>query len=98
MSSQGSLGLLFDMSFSEFITTRVIKFLYILGIIVAAIVTLSLIIGGFARGAGMGILMLLFSPVVFLLYVFLARIWCEIVIVLFRIAENTSELVKQKSL
>lgn len=96
-TTQGFLSLLFDMSFSEFLTIRVIKFLYILGIIVAAIATISLIVTGFARGAGTGILFLIISPLIFLLYVFFARLWCEIIIVLFRIAENTSQLVELKS-
>ncbi|HHS12810.1 MAG TPA: DUF4282 domain-containing protein [bacterium] len=96
MENQNPLRMLLDLSFTEFITIRVIKFLYIIGVIIAAIATIGLIAGGFTAGAGRGILFLLLSPIVFILYVLLARIWCEIIIVLFRIAENTSKIAEKK--
>ncbi len=95
MDTQGFLGSIFDLSFAEFITIRIIKLLFILGIIFAAIGTLLLIVTGFSNGIGAGILSLILSPLIFLVYVLLARIWCEMIIVLFRIAENTGRLVDQ---
>jgi len=95
MDTQGFLGSIFDFSFTEFITIRIIKFLFILGIIFAAIGTLLLIITSFSKGIGAGILALVLSPLVFLVYVLLARIWCEMVIVVFRIADHTARLVEQ---
>ena len=95
MDTQGFLGSIFDLSFTEFITIRIIKFLFILGIIFAAIGTLLLIVTGFSNGIGAGILSLVLSPLIFLVYVLLARIWCEMIIVIFRIAENTGRLVDQ---
>ena len=95
MQNKGSIGMLFDLSFSEFVTTRVIKVLFIIGVIFAAIGSIALIVTGFSAGAGQGVLFLILSPIVFLLYVLLARIWCEIIIVVFRIGENTSRLVDQ---
>jgi hypothetical protein len=35
------------------------------------------------------------SPLIFFIYVIVARVYLEIIIVIFRIAENTSRLVKQ---
>ena len=95
MDTQGFLGSIFDFSFTEFITIRIIKFLFILGIIFAAIGTLLLIITSFSKGIGAGILALVLSPLIFLIYVLFARIWCEMVIVVFRIAEHTGRLVEQ---
>jgi hypothetical protein len=95
MDTQGFLGSIFDLSFTEFITIRIIKFLFVLGIILAAIGTLLLIVTGFSNGIGVGILSLVLSPLIFLVYVLLARIWCEMIIVMFRIAENTGRLVEQ---
>jgi hypothetical protein len=95
MDTQGFLGSIFDLSFTEFITIRIIKFLFVLGIILAAIGTLLLIVTGFSNGIGVGILSLVLSPLIFLVYVLLARIWCEMIIVMFRIAENTGRLVDQ---
>ena len=97
MDTQGFLGSIFDLSFVEFITIRIIKLLFILGIIFAAIGTLLLIVTGFSNGIGAGILSLILSPLIFLVYVLLARIWCEMIIVLFRIAENTGRLVDRGS-
>jgi hypothetical protein len=83
-----------DFSFSEFVTTRLIKVLYVLGIIGAGIMGLGMIISGFADGFGRGILSLILSPIAVVLVILLVRIYLELIIVLFRIAENTTELVK----
>lgn len=98
MSQKSSISMLFDLSFTEFVTTRFIKVLFIIGVVFAAIGAIALIVGGFSAGAGTGIFSLILSPVVFLLYVLGARIWCEIIIVVFRIAENTSRLVDQNKI
>lgn len=92
MNHKGLLGALFDLSFSEFVTTRVIKMLFIIGIVFAALGAFTLLVSGFSSGFGKGLLMLILSPLVFLLYVLAARIWCEIIIVVFRIAENTARI------
>ena len=92
----GFIGSLFDFSFTEFVTTRIIKFLFVLSIILSAIVALGIVIAGFSSNSGAaGILALLFSPVVFFLNVLFSRIWLELIIVVFRIAENTGRLVEQ---
>ncbi len=92
---KGFLGSLFDLSFTEFITTRIIKFLYIVGIIIAAITAIAIIISGFGQGFVVGIISLILSPIIFLLYVLIFRIWLELIIVIFRIAENTGHLVEK---
>ncbi len=91
----GFLGSLFDFSFSEFVTTRVIKTLFVVAIVMVGLGTIGLIISGFSKSATMGVFMLLLSPLFFLLYVLFARIWLELIIVMFRIAENTGRLVEQ---
>ena len=95
MEEKGLCGLLFDLSFSEFVTTRVIKVLFVVGIVFSALGALAMIGAGFAAGAGRGILMLVLSPLVFLLYALVVRGWGELIIVVFRIAENTSRLAGQ---
>jgi drug/metabolite transporter (DMT)-like permease len=93
---KGFLASLFDMSFSEFVTIRLIKVLYIIGIIGAVLAGLLFIVSGFSNGAGTGILFLLLSPILVGIYILMVRIWLELIIVVFRIAENTSLLVKIK--
>ncbi|OGL43944.1 MAG: hypothetical protein A2161_09890 [Candidatus Schekmanbacteria bacterium RBG_13_48_7] len=90
----GFFASLMDFSFKEFITTRIVKFLYFIAILFAALVSLGLIVRGFSLSMVRGILFLIISPLIFIVYVILARVWLEIVIVIFRIAENTSLMVK----
>jgi uncharacterized membrane protein len=92
MEDKGFIGALFDLSFSEFVTTRVIKVLYIIGIIVSAVFSIYFMFQGFSRGFFAGVGSIVLSPVVFFLMVVLLRIYMEIVIVLFRIAENIQRL------
>ncbi|MBN2382357.1 DUF4282 domain-containing protein [bacterium] len=97
MNSKGFFSVLFDLSFSEFITFRVIKVLYIIGIVIAGLAALFMIIGAFTNGVVAGIVCLILSPLVFLLYVLMIRVWLEIVLVLFKIADNTSIMAGVKS-
>ena len=95
MENKGFLATLFDLSFGEFVTTRVIKVLFILGVVFSGIGAFMVILAGFRGGALTGIVALLLSPVVFFLYVLGTRIWCEIIVVLFRIAENTGKIANR---
>ena len=54
----GFIGSLFDLSFTSFITTKLIKVLYIIAIIGAALEALAVIGVGFARGSMYGLVML----------------------------------------
>ncbi len=95
MNEKNLLQSLFDFSFSEFVTTRLIRFIFILALIAAGLSTLSLVFGSFRASFGRGLLFLLLSPIIFLAWSLLARVWCEMVIVIFRIAENTSRMVSR---
>jgi uncharacterized membrane protein len=90
-------GKLFDFSFKEFITLQIIKYLYIIGVVAAAISALGVAGGGFAAiqyDFGKGILGILMSPVVFILLTLLSRLVLEAIVATFRIAENTTKLVE----
>lgn len=85
----GFVSRLFDFSFRTFVTTSIIKILYVLALAGAVIVTL-LVFAGFARGGAAGaVLGLIVAPIVLAVSVIVARVYMEILIVLFRIAENT---------
>jgi len=88
---KGFWSCLFDLSFSEFVTTRVIKILYMLGIAIAAIVGLMLIVTAFTKGFAVGLLHVIAAPIVFILMVIVLRIYMELVLTLFRIEENTQK-------
>src|SRR5215467_10509616 len=51
----GFLSSLFDMSFNTFITSKLIKILFIISIILAGFGALAVIVSGFTRGALEGI-------------------------------------------
>jgi hypothetical protein len=89
---KGFFASLFDMSFSSFITTKLVKVIFIIWMILAVIVAIGLIVAGFQESAGLGILALVLSPVAFLLYMILGRVYCEMMIVLFRIAEHVRDI------
>lgn len=92
----GFLRALFDFSFSQFITTRLVRLLYGIGVLIAVVVTLGSIVGGFNEGAGTGIVTLILAPLIFLLVVILARVQLEIIIVVFRIAEYLRDMAGQR--
>lgn len=91
-SSDGSLSALMDLSFSRFVTMSVIKILYVLAIILAAIFALIMVITAFVQSILGGLIALVISPIVFIIYVLLARVWLEIIMVIFRIEKNTREV------
>jgi hypothetical protein len=93
---KGFFASLFDFSFTEFITVKIIKILYGIIIVLAGIGVLFFIVTGFQTSAAMGILYLILSPLVFILWVILARVWLEIVIVIFRIEDNTKKIAEKK--
>lgn len=91
LEHKGFFASLFDMTFTEFITERIIRVLYALAILGAAGFGLFPAIAGFQFSFLAGVSGLLFWPVLFLVYVIMARVALETIIVLFRIADNTSE-------
>jgi len=95
MGDKGFFGSLFDFSFSEFITPRIIKLLFVLAIIIAAIFALFMLVAGIAGGGAEAFLAIIGAPLLFLLYVIMARVWLEVIMVMFRIADNTDKLAER---
>lgn len=89
------LSALFDLSFKRFITLGVIKVLYLLGIALIALMWLVAVIGGFTQGFLSGLGALIFGSIIALLYIIFFRVWLELIVVIFRIGENTSKMVEQ---
>ena len=94
MPEQGFLASLFDVEFKSLITTKVIKVLYILSMIVIGLAALAFVAAAFANSAAGGLIVLLIvAPLVALLYLIYVRVLLEIVIAVFRIMETNTELV-----
>ncbi len=88
--NQGFFSKLFDLSFESFITTSIIKVLYVLTLIVSGLVTLLVFITLASSGTGGAVAGLVIAPLIFLLYAIFARVYMEILIVVFRIAEDVA--------
>jgi hypothetical protein len=94
IQQKGFFASLFDISFDSLITTKIIKVLYVLILIVIGIVSLILIATSFSQGGGSGVAAIIFVPIGALLYTIMARVYLEVLIILFKIGENTSKLVE----
>ncbi len=98
---RGFLSSLFDLSFTSFITTRLIKLLYGMLIVLAAVTALAIGSGLSIAAAAIGgrfLAMLAFlavTPIVFLVNVIVARVMLEGAIVFFRMAEHTAQIARQ---
>jgi hypothetical protein len=111
---KGFFGSVFDLSFSTFVTIRLVRFLYVLTLAFLVLAYVLIAIGLFAAdgeqavsigvdgsleteesGGGntvLGVLWLLFlGPLALLFYTLLYRVFFELIVVVFRIYENTSD-------
>jgi hypothetical protein len=88
-SGKPPFSAIFDFSFTEFISIDLIRVLYVFAYIVAALTMVGVILAGFSNGFGWGLGSIIIAPVIFFTIIFIARIFLEILVVLFRIAENT---------
>ena len=93
MNEKGFFQSLFDLEFNEFITKRVVSTLFVISVVVSALFSLGIIIDGFTDSFFWGLIkLLIIAPLVFLLMVIFARVALEVVLVIFRIADNVSIL------
>ncbi len=96
MSEQttGFLRTLFDLKFDNLVTVKVVKFVYVLVLIVATLYYIAVTIVAFRVSSALGaVWLLIVGPIAFLVYVVLWRLLLELVIAVFKISENTSKLV-----
>jgi hypothetical protein len=87
--ARGFLGALFDFSFTSFVTTRIIKVLYILIMVIVVLIALAYTIGAFHASATRGFLVLIIGDPLFIIIVMAFwRLILESFVVRFRIAED----------
>jgi hypothetical protein len=86
---RGFLSALFDFSFTSFVTTRIIKVLYVLILVVVSLVALFYTIIAFRLSTGFGILVLVIGdPLYIIIVMAFWRLLLEAFVVVFRIAED----------
>jgi hypothetical protein len=92
----GPLRALFDFSFNALFTPKIVKFLYMLSLLYAGLLTILCIIVGFNVSKGFGIFMIIIgAPLVLLLNVFYSRVLLEMVQMTLRMTHHTAELIKK---
>jgi hypothetical protein len=86
---KGFFGKLFDLSFKDFVTPKIIKILFVIAMVVSCIAGLGIIGMGFSSGALAGVASIIVAPIAVVLYIIIARVWLELVLVIFSIEEHT---------
>ena len=80
---------LFELSFSELITLKIIKYLYAIGILIAGIAGIWVFVAALGQTGIWVLLYVIAVPIVFILLVIISRVKMELLLTLFRIEENT---------
>ncbi|HOO58982.1 MAG TPA: DUF4282 domain-containing protein [Candidatus Mcinerneyibacteriales bacterium] len=97
MEGKSFLKALLDFNFTDFITGKVIKFLYILSLIGIVLGALGIIVAGFQGGFAAGLLALIIgAPLFILIATILTRVYMEIIIILFKIYETLKSIDSKK--
>jgi len=81
---------LFDFSFHRSVTVKMIKFLYVLSILCAGLMALFFVLAGFETSLRLGLFALLMGAVVFLLTAVFSRVFLEMILAIFRMADQTA--------
>lgn len=97
LQGRGFFASLFDISFRSFITLRFIKVLYVILMGVVALGALGVLASVASGVGGFGglVLGLALAGVFGLFYLIVFRLILELIVVIFRIGENTSILVER---
>ena len=83
------LQALFDFSFNQLISPRIMKFLFALSIFAASLMAFLFVIAGFQASKGLGIFSLFVgAPLIFLLVVIYSRVLLEIMLVVSRMSDH----------
>ena len=89
----GFFSSLFDLNFSRVVTTRVVKWLYLIVIILVALGLIGYIVTAIISGSVVAIVLaVIVGPLVALLYIIVARIFFEVLVAIFRILETNREI------
>lgn len=80
---------LFDLSMRTFITPSIVRVLFVLGVIVATLSSLFALVAFALAGDGGIIVGLIVAPLLWILMVIWFRVAIELIVVFFRIEENT---------
>jgi len=92
-TDRGLLAGLFDINFTTFVTLRFLKAIYVVLLVLILLGGVLFFVSSIARGGASGVVLaVVVAPLGTFLYLMLARIYLEVLALLFRIGENTSAI------
>ena len=86
--TKGFFGSLFDFKFDNFVTPIIVRFVYILALIMLVLGWLAFVITGFADSFGLGLAALIFGAIGLLVYVCFVRIALEFCVAVVRMSQD----------
>ena len=93
----GFFAALFDFSFSQFIIPKIASVVYIIALVAGALSGLIPALGAFELSFGAGLASLVGLVIGFFLYAIGARIILEAAVALIRIAQNTTDILRNQN-
>ncbi|QIF04434.1 DUF4282 domain-containing protein [Roseimicrobium sp. ORNL1] len=94
------LDALLDLSFRTAITPKIARWLYIMGLVVSGLLAAKWVLAAFSVGQGgglfAGVMSLFFAPVLFVIYALITRVFLEVVLAIFFIADTLKEIERGK--
>ncbi|BDZ43203.1 hypothetical protein GCM10025865_25020 [Paraoerskovia sediminicola] len=89
--AKGLFGSLFDFSFTNYVTPKVVRIVYVIGIVLIALVWVIGVITAFTQSIWGGLLALLIGPIFALLYLIMFRILLEFYVAIVATAETVQK-------
>lgn len=93
----GFFEALMDTRFDHLITPKLIRFLYVVSMIVLALGALVVVVSAFTHSAGSGIIALILAPLGALVYLIVVRLWLELIVVTFKIRDAAEQVADNTS-
>lgn len=96
MGERSFFSLVFDMSFTRFVTPSIVRIVFVLAIVVSGLAALGFVATFSAGEFSLAIFpLLLVAALIFFVNVIVSRVALEAVVALFRIADNSSVLAEE---
>ena len=93
-SSKSFFQVLFDFSFSEFITPRIAGIIYAIVVVLVGIGSFAILLSSFNQGIGPAIGGLIVAPLLFFIYVLFFRVFLESMVATMYTANNTAQIAE----
>ena len=84
----GFFSALFDFSFNEFITPKVVKVVYVIAAILIPLVWVVYLLLAFSQNAGLGVAVLIFGAIAVIFYLAIIRMTLEFYLAIVRMSED----------